>query len=230
VLRALLYTLGRGLIALYARLFLQLDILWQSPLPPGPKLIVANHPSFSDPFALALLSPHPVSLLITSVAFLIPVLGLYLRWSRHIPVVEDAGHSAFDEALAQLKSGNSVALFIEGHYSPPEGGFNPPHTGAARLAMSAGVPIVPVGIHLVRERLRLIQGNIKGETYPQYWYLRGPLRLNVGEPIHLDGDVEDRPRVVAESNKIMRRIIDLVGEGERHVKESLMHQQRKEGA
>lgn len=229
MLRALLYTFGRGLIALYARFFLELDILWQAPLPPGPKLIVANHPSFSDPFALALLSASPISLLITSVAFLIPVLGLYLRWSRHIPVVEGAGRPAFDEALAQLKSGRSVALFIEGHYSPPEGGFCEPRTGAARLAMSAGVPVVPVGIHLVRERLRLIRGNIKGETYPQYWYLRGPLRLIVGEPIHLEGDVEDRPRVVAESNKIMQRIVALVSEGERHVKESLLHRRRKEG-
>ena len=221
MLRALLYTVGRTLIALYARFFLELDILWQAPLPPGPKLIVANHPSFSDPFALALLSSRPISLLITSVAFLIPVLGLYLRWSRHIPVVEDAGRPAFDEALSQLKSGKSVALFIEGHYSPPEGGFCEPRTGAARLALSAGVPIVPVGIHLPRERLRRINSRIKGETYPQYWYLRGPLRMTVGKPIHLDGDVEDRPHVVAESQRIMRRIVDLVEQGEAFVKEKL---------
>lgn len=219
--RALLYTVGRGLIALYARFFLELDILWQAPLPPGPKLIVANHPSFSDPFALALLSARPLSLLITSVAFLIPVFGLYLRWSRHIPVVEGAGHSAFDEALSQLKAGKSVALFIEGNYSPPEGGFHEPRTGAVRLALSAGVPIVPVGIHLVRERLRLINGRIKGENYPQYWYLRGPFRLVVGEPVHLTGDVEDRSHVVNESKNMMQRIIALANEGERHLKESL---------
>lgn len=137
-------------------------------------------------------------------------------------MTEDAGRPAFDEALAQLKSGKSVALFIEGHYSPPEGGFCRPRTGAVRLALSAGVPIVPVGIHLARERLRRIEGRIKGETYPQYWYLRGPLRMTVGEPIHLKGDVEDRPRVVEESHRIMQHISDLVAEGEAFMKEKLM--------
>lgn len=227
MLRALLYTLGRGLIALYARFFLELDILWQAPLPPGPKLIVANHPSFTDPFALALLSAKPVSLLITSVAFLIPVLGLYLRWSRHIPVVEGAGRPAFDEALAQLKSGKSVALFIEGHFSPPEGGFCEPRTGAVRLALSAGVPIIPVGIHLVHERLRMIQGTIKGDVYPQYWYFRGPLRLTVGEPICLEGDVEDREHVIVESHNVMERIVDLVRHGEAHIREGVSRRRRK---
>jgi 1-acyl-sn-glycerol-3-phosphate acyltransferase len=227
VIRGLLYTVGRVLIALYARLFLDLEILWQAPLPPGPKLIVANHPSFSDPFALSLLSSHPMVILITSIAFLVPVLGYYLKRSRHIPVVEGAGRPAFDEALQRLKAGDTVALFIEGQNSPPEGGFCPPHTGAVRLALSAGVPIIPVGIQLVRERLRVIEGKIKGQTYPEYWYLRGPFRMVVGEPICLEGDVEDRPRVAAESQRVMQRIIDLVREGERRFQESALQRRDK---
>lgn len=220
MIRGLLYTIGRVLIALYARLFLDLEILWQAPLPPGPKLIVANHPSFSDPFALSLLSTHPMAILITSIAFLVPIFGYYLKRSRHIPVVEGAGRPAFDEALQRLKSGDTVALFIEGQTSPLEGGFCPPRTGAVRLALSADVPIIPVGIQLVQERLRLIKGKIKGQTYPEYWYLRGPFRMVVGEPIHLEGDAEDRPRVVEESQRVMQRIMDLVREGGQRLKGS----------
>ncbi len=218
MLRGLLYTVGRALIALYAHLFMDLEILWRAPLPPGPKLIVANHPSFTDPFALSLLSSRPMAILITSVAFLVPVLGLYLKRSRHIPVVEGAGRPAFDEALQRLKNGDTVALFIEGQNSPPEGGFCAPRTGAVRLALSAGVPIIPVGIQLVRERLHIMEAKIKGQTYPEYWYLRGPFRLVVGEPIRLEGDVEDRPRVVTESQRVMQQIIDLVHEGEHRLK------------
>jgi len=213
VLRGLLYTFGRVLIALYARLFLDLEILWQAPLPPGPKLIVANHPSFTDPFALALLSSRPMSILITSIAFLVPVLGFYLKRARHIPVDPAEGRPAFDEALRRLKNGDTVALFIEGRNSPPEGGFCPPRTGAVRLALSAGVPIVPVGIQLSPERLHIVQGKVKGQTYPEYWYLRGPFRMVVGEPMHLKGNVEDRPHVKAESQRVMERIMELVREG-----------------
>ncbi|MBN2393376.1 MAG: 1-acyl-sn-glycerol-3-phosphate acyltransferase [Anaerolineae bacterium] len=218
MIRGVLYTVGRVLIALYARLFMDLQILWQAPLPPGPKLIVANHPSFSDPFAISLLSSRPMAILITSIAFLIPIFGYYLKRARHIPVVEGAGRPAFDEALQRLKAGDTVALFIEGQISPRDGGFCPPRTGAVRLALSTGVPIIPVGIQIVQEQLRTIEAKIKGKTYPEQWYFRGPFRMVVGEPIRLEGDAEDRPRVVEESQRVMQRIIDLVHEGEQRLK------------
>jgi len=227
MIRGVLYTVGRVLIALYARLFMDLQILWQAPLPPGPKLIVANHPSFSDPFAISLLSSRPMAILITSIAFLVPIFGYYLKRARHIPVVEGAGRPAFDEALKRLKAGDTVALFIEGKISPRDGGFCPPRTGAVRLALSAGVPIIPVGIQIVQERLRVIEAKIKGETYPEQWYLRGPFRMVVGEPIHLEGDAEDRPRVVAESQRIMQRITDLVREGEHQLQESALRRRER---
>jgi 1-acyl-sn-glycerol-3-phosphate acyltransferase len=215
IVQRILYTVGRILIALYARAFLDLDILWHASMPEGPKLIIANHPSFSDPLALALLSPRPISILIAATAFLVPLVGLYLRRSRHIPVIEEHGRPAFEEAKARLQGGETVALFIEGHYSPPCGGFCPPRTGAVRLALSTGVPLIPVGIHVARERLRLIHGKIGGQVYPQYWYLRGPFRMTVGHPIYLDGDVEDRANVVSESNRVMEHVIALAGESER---------------
>ena len=227
MIRGVLYTAGRILIALYTRLFMELDILWQAPLPPGPKLIVANHPSFTDPFAISLLSSRPMTILITSLAFLVPIFGFYLRKSRHIPVTPGAGRPAFDEALRRLKAGETVALFIEGTTSPQEGGFCPPRTGAVRLALSAGVPIIPVGIHLVRERLHIIEAKIKDEKHTEQWYLRGPLRMVVGEPIHLEGDVEDHSHVKAESQRVMQRIIDLAHEGKRQLQESALRRERK---
>lgn len=220
MIRGILYSAGRLLIALYARLFMELDILWQAPLPAGPKLIVANHPSFTDPFAISLLSTRPMAILITSLAFLVPILGFYLKRSRHIPVTPGAGRPAFDEALQRLKAGETVALFIEGQISPTEGGFCPPRTGAVRLALSAGVPIIPVGIHIARERLHVIEAKVKGETYTEQWYMRGPFRMVVGEPMRLEGDVEDHAHVKAESQRVMQRIIDLAHEGKRRLQEN----------
>jgi 1-acyl-sn-glycerol-3-phosphate acyltransferase len=153
---------------------LKLDVLWYAPLPAGPKLIVANHPSISDPFYLALLSLQPIKILIIDNPFSVPLFGAYLRRSGHVPVVPGNGQTAFAKARQLLEAGHSVALFPEGWVSPPEGGFNPPRTGAARLALLTGVPVVPVGIYLPRERNHVVSATINGKRTVGHWYLRGP--------------------------------------------------------
>jgi 1-acyl-sn-glycerol-3-phosphate acyltransferase len=193
----------------------RLNVHRQVPLPPGPKLIVANHPSCTDPFLLSVLSPEPISILIVDKAFSIPVAGAYLRWLGNIPVVHDNGRVALEKAQRLLEEGRSVALFPEGWISPQEGGFNPPHTGAARLALLTGVPVVPVGIYLPRERSHVVTSNITGAQSTGYWYLRGPFNMTVGQPMRFKGDVEDRSRVDAISRAIMQQIISLAYESER---------------
>ncbi|MBU4224220.1 MAG: hypothetical protein KKC71_00155, partial [Chloroflexi bacterium] len=74
----ILYSLGRIIVRLYARLMFNLDIRWYDDLSPGPKLFVANHPSATDPFLIHLISPQPMSVLITVNAFTVPLLGFYL--------------------------------------------------------------------------------------------------------------------------------------------------------
>jgi 1-acyl-sn-glycerol-3-phosphate acyltransferase len=194
---------------------LKLDVFWQAPLPDGPKLIVANHPSVSDPIFLSLLSPQPIKILIIDNPFYVPVLGTYLRRSGHVPVVPGDGRTAFKEARRLLEAGHSVALFPEGWVSPPQGGFHSPRTGAARLALITGVPIIPVGIYLPRERNRAITANINGKHVVGYWYLRGPYSITVGRPLFFQGDVTDREYVISISNRIMQRIISLAHQSER---------------
>jgi 1-acyl-sn-glycerol-3-phosphate acyltransferase len=196
---------------------LQLDILWQAPFPSGPKLIVANHPSTTDPFYLGLLSNQPASLLIMEALFLIPIFGAFLRLSGHIPVGPGKGRTAVDAALRRLLGGHSVAIFPEGDLSPPEGGCRRPHTGAARLALLTGAPVIPVGIYLPRDRRRAIRPTIAGDGQLGYLYLRGKYGMTVGQAMHFEGDVEDRERVVSISEHIMGRIMSLAQESERRV-------------
>ncbi len=215
LLTKLLYSLGRDVIRVYSRLMFKLDLVWQSPLPTGPKLIVANHPSMTDPFLLGLLSRQPIHILIIDNPFYVPVFGAYLRKSGHVPVTLDNGRVAFDRARQLLEAGRSVALFPEGWVSPQQGRFNPPHTGAARLALLTGVPVVPVGIYLPRERNHVINANINGKQVVGYWYLRGPCSMTVGRPLHFKGDVANHDRVISISDSIMRRIISLAHKSER---------------
>lgn len=213
----LLYLVARNLILLYARLMLHLDISWHAPFPAGPKLIVANHPSTTDPIYLALLCVQPITLLLIEYPFLVPLLGTYLRWSGHIPVIPGHGRSAFDAAHRLLQRGRSIALFPEGDISPQQGGFHRPHTGAARLALLTGAPVVPVGIYLPRERNRAIPFSRAGRHSMGYWYPRGPYSLTVGEALRFDGDAEDHSHVTAVSDHIMQRIISLAQEGEQRL-------------
>jgi len=219
----LLYSSSRAIVLAYARLMLKLDILWQTPAPAGPKLIVANHPSISDPFYLSMLFPQPIKILIIDNAFAFPLFGAYLRWSGHVTVVPGNGRPAFKRARQLLEAGHSVAIFPEGWISPQQGGFNPPHTGAARLAMLTGVPIVPIGIYLQRERNLVISVPLNGNRTVGYWYLRGPYGMTVGQPLRFEGNVNDRSQVASVSDSIMQRIISLARESEIRLSPLLRH-------
>jgi 1-acyl-sn-glycerol-3-phosphate acyltransferase len=213
-----LYQAGRTFVRFYAFLMLRLDIHHHIELPPGPKLFVANHPSATDPFLIHLISRQQVSVMITEKAFQVPLLGRYMRRVRQIPVPLEQGSTALTEARAMLEKGHSVAIFIEGLVSPAEGGFNPPRTGAARLALSAGVPVVPVGIYLPRERTIRITSNITGKKTSAPWYLRGPYSVTVGRHTHYEGDMEDHRSVAELTGEFMHAIRKLAHESEQRMR------------
>jgi 1-acyl-sn-glycerol-3-phosphate acyltransferase len=146
------YALGRQALAFYAAALLKMDIVKHAPLPAGPKIIAANHPTTTDPIWIALITRGPIHLLITEMIFKIPLVGKFVRLAGHIPVVDGKGRMALEAAIRLLQDGKTVGLFPEGALSPLSGGVHPLHTGAARMALAAGVPIVPVGIHLDHSR------------------------------------------------------------------------------
>lgn len=215
------YKLGRKLICLYAQFLLKMDIFWQAHLPAGPKLIVANHPSTTDPFYLLTLFPQPLSILIIEHAFKAPLFGGVLRLSGHIPVLSADRHAAFDAAHRQLRNGQSVAIFPEGDLSPRHGGSLPAHSGAARLALMTGAPVIPIGIYFQRERARALVSKFNGKSETGYWYLRGPYGVTVGEPMRFEGDIQDRTHVKSISTIIMDAINSLALASQRRLESSI---------
>jgi 1-acyl-sn-glycerol-3-phosphate acyltransferase len=209
MLDKILYWLGRPIVALYARLMLRMDILRHTELPTGPKIIVANHPSTTDPFLVLTLVREQVSILIHDTLFKVPVFGQYLKRAGHVRVVPGKGRMALDEAQRLIRCGRTVAIFPEGDISPLSGGFHRPRTGAARLALSTGAPVIPIGIHLRRDLIRLIETRVGGKTEIGTWYLRGPYAITIGEPMYFEGDADDRPHVRSISERIMQSIAGL---------------------
>ena len=209
MLEALLYNFSRPVVKTYTGTMLNMDILWHSPLPAGAKIIAANHPSTTDPFYVAAMANHQVFILINEKLFKVPLFGKYLRRSGHIPVVPGSGKAAMDEALQRLANNETIVIFPEGNLSPRAGGFGDPRTGAARLALLSGAPIIPVGIHLMREKVHSIITHIEGKEEEGRWYFHGPYHLTVGRSIVFRGDVDDHNHVRQISKTIMSHIREL---------------------
>jgi len=208
-----LYQFGRPVVGLYARIMLKMDVERHAPLPAGPKIIAPNHPSTTDPFLITLLCPEHTTILIKETLFKVPVFGEYLRMAGHVPVVAGNGRAAYEEAKRRLESGMSVAVFPEGDISPLDGTLRQPRTGVARLALCTGAPVIPVGIHLQRERIQIIETEVDGRPEVGTWYLRGPYGITVGEPLYFEGDAEDRDCVRSSLKRIMQCIVSLAHQG-----------------
>ncbi|MCP5059184.1 MAG: 1-acyl-sn-glycerol-3-phosphate acyltransferase [bacterium] len=109
---------------------------------PGPRLIVANHPSAIDS---ALIVRH----LSQSDNFMSP------NWAR-VPLIRsvgeavafipsDAAQASVDAAVDCLRSGRTVVMFPEGTRSP-SGGLGRFERGAAHVALRSGCDLLPVVI------------------------------------------------------------------------------------
>lgn len=216
--RDLTYRVSRAIVHLYVRAMLQLDVVWNCPPPEGPVILAANHPSCTDPFLLPLMFHRPIRLLITQNAFQVPGFGSFLRHLGHVPVVRREGLPALDAARELLEAGGSVALFPEGRLSPRRGGFRVPRTGVARLAMLTGVPVIPIGIHLLRAKNYGIVSKVTGKRTVGYWYFHGPYHVTVGAALRFGGDVTQEAKVGEASRTIMQRIIELALESEQRAK------------
>jgi 1-acyl-sn-glycerol-3-phosphate acyltransferase len=220
MLSEVLYTFGRLVIQSYARLMIKMDVHWREALPTGPVLFAANHPSTTDAFFIHLISKKPMSMMITSKAFSIPVLGAYMRKMGHICVNTGQGDKVLEQARQSLKKGRSVTIFPEGLISPAGGGFNPPRSGVARLALSSNVPVIPIGISLVDKRCRRMPATFDGEPDIITWCLRGPYAITIGKPLHFKGDANDKDFVKKVTENIMKSIRALAQDSHRRISES----------
>ncbi len=116
--------------------------------PRRPYVVVSNHESFVDILLISQL-PWEMKWLSKAELFGIPVLGWLLRLAGDIPIRRGLGPSAV-EAIARcreaLANRVSVMIFPEGTRSTTAD-LLPFKDGAFRLAIDAGVPILPLVVH-----------------------------------------------------------------------------------
>ena len=181
--------LARVVVGLLARLEVTGDI--PAPLRGGPLILAANHISPFDPIVLTAacrvrrVAPR---ILATGGLFRAPVIGTAMRRAGHIRVDRGTSgvHRALDDAAAAVTAGAPVLVYPEGRIGLdpglwPERG----KTGAARLALSCGAPVIPVaqwGSHEVlpyRAPRGLLRGVARALVH------RPTVRVHFGDPVNL---------------------------------------------
>ena len=116
----------------------------------GPLVVTGNHESILDPFFLSAAISRPIRYLAKSELWNVPVLPWWLESVEAIPIERGKSDSiAIAAAIAALGAGEVVGLF-------PEGGVMREGLwlrGAARMALAAGTPLLPVRLLETRKAL-----------------------------------------------------------------------------
>lgn len=136
------------MVSAVSRVFWSLEFKGVENIPGRGGLIVAsNHQSYGDPAWLALAIERPIRFLAWSEAFSWPLVGKAIQLLGAWPLqVEGSDPKAIRRSLTWLRDGGAVVIFPEGGRGLPDGSMIRMKGGAVRMALEAGVPILPVTI------------------------------------------------------------------------------------
>ncbi|HEX5450014.1 MAG TPA: lysophospholipid acyltransferase family protein [Gaiellaceae bacterium] len=157
----------------------------------GGYVLAAGHVSNIDPWPLGLaVFPHRfLRFMAKSELFWFP-LGWLIRAAGAFEVHRGtADRAAIETAVELAREGNVIAMFPEGTRRTK--GLRKKftaqaHTGAARIARDAGVPLVPAGIRGTNQLVRF-----------------GPVRVRYGAPVEVSDDLD------ATTERLMSAIAEL---------------------
>lgn len=188
-----------------------------------PFLFVSNHNQRLEAVLVpALLIYHRAGKIVHFMAdwptLMVPLVGQFLRAGQVIPVTRKSarirflnrlkpffvGHqSATEQALAKLRSGAPVGVFPEATMNRDPRRLLRGQTGAARLALRSGVPVVPAGVRFPDHPMDQPIGD------------RSRMAIEIGPAIHppeiLPGATPGREVIQAFHADLMRQIARLSG-------------------
>ena len=113
----------------------------------GGVIIAGNHQTYIDPFWIGSHIKRPVRFLAWDAAFrwplVGPMVGLFGSWPLNL---EGRDPAPIRLSLQWVREGGAVVLFPEGGRGHPDGSMIRFKAGAVRMALEAGVPILPVTV------------------------------------------------------------------------------------
>lgn len=139
-----------------------------------------------------------------------PLFRPILKWGKCIPI--DVGKKkptrtnkkAFKDAIKYLKNKEIVGIFPEGHRSYPDS-MRKGKTGVAKLALSAKVPVVPMGI----------EGSRKIMPLGKFWPRLKRFTVRIGKPMYFEqyyGKENNKKVLRLVTDSIMKKIAKLAND------------------
>ncbi|WP_222194918.1 lysophospholipid acyltransferase family protein [Modestobacter italicus] len=139
----------RAVLVVFRLFRFRFDLRGQEHVPAtGGAIICSNHVSYFDFTYLGLIAlpqHRLVRFMAKAAIFGHWFAGPLMRAMQHIPVDRKAGAAAFDAAVRALKDGHVVGIFPEATISSSFT-VKDVKAGAARMAVQAGVPVVPAAV------------------------------------------------------------------------------------
>jgi 1-acyl-sn-glycerol-3-phosphate acyltransferase len=173
-------------------------------------VVVPNHQSLVDALAVACL-PREMKWIGKEEVFKVPWLGWSFHLAGHVPVDRTdrvSGSAALARLRRYLDAGIPVGLFAEGTRSR-DGTLRPFRAGPFKLAIDAGVPIIPVAIRGAGAAMPADQATIRpsrvrvrilapipttGLTATDVDRLREEVRTRIADAVGATPSGSDRPR------------------------------------
>jgi 1-acyl-sn-glycerol-3-phosphate acyltransferase len=170
----------------------------------GGCVVAVNHISQIDPLTLAhFLYDHGrlPRYLTKDGLWKVPLLGKVLDNSGMIPVSRQSTEAsrAFDSAVEAVRRGECIGVYVEGSITrDPDGWPMRGKTGAARIALATGCPVIPVGQWGAQE------------LWPAYSkrpriFPRTTVRYQAGPPVDL-ADLQGKPQTA----EVLREATDRI--------------------
>lgn len=149
----MIYAISQWLIRLGAKLLCNWRVIGRENAPTSAAIIASNHLSNFDPPLLGSMLSRRVYYFAKIELFRNPIVARILKAYHAFPVRRgEADKQAWKQSIIILKRGDQLIFFPEGTRSKT-GELGRPQPGMARLAVSAGVPIIPAAI-LGSERIK----------------------------------------------------------------------------
>src|SRR5438309_3092088 len=174
----------------------------------GGAILAGNHQSFLDDVLLPLVIPGRKVVFLGKAEYFEK---WYLRWffkgAGMIPIRRGGGsaaEAALDTAVEALRDGKLIGIFPEGTRSP-DGKLYRGKTGVARMALEAGVPVIPIAMI----NTDVVQPT--GKVIPRL----GRVGVKVGAPLDFSryaGMEGDRFVLRSVTDEIMYELMQLSGQ------------------
>jgi 1-acyl-sn-glycerol-3-phosphate acyltransferase len=178
----------------------------------GPAILASNHLSFSDSIFLPLSAPRRITFLAKADYF--TGRGLkgfltkgFMKGAGQVPIDRSGGRAseaALKTGMKILGAGDLLGIYPEGTRSP-DGRLYRGKTGIARMALEAGVPVIPVAM------INTFDIQPPGKLLPRIMRVG----IRIGEPLDFsryEGMSGDRFVLRSITDEIMYELMQLAGQ------------------